>query len=104
MGKFYAFLLGIVAGFGLYHLASTRHLIRTDEGLYWTPKVSQSLEDTYADIRGYGPEDWAKHPALAAAIAKSGNDELMGQAAEGTLVNVLDRVLPADDPPANQPE
>lgn len=95
MGKFYSFLLGLVAGFGAYHLASSHHVIRTDSGLHTTPKVSQTLAGTYVDIRGFTPAQWAEHPALVAAIAKSGDEQLVAESADGAVNGALQQLLPA---------
>ena len=94
MGKIYAFLLGVAAGFGLYHLAGSYHVLRADSGLHVAPKVTLSLQDTYVDIRGFGAGDWAKHPELAAAVFQSGNEEIMHEA----VAESVDKLLPGGGP------
>lgn len=94
MGKFYAFLLGILAGFGLYHVASSYHVLRAESGWHMIPKVSQSLGDTYVDIREFDPGDWAKHPEVAAAVIQSGNEALVTGAAETALDRTFEHMLP----------
>lgn len=90
MGKIYTFLLGVVAGFGLYHLAASYHVLRTDAGLHVTPKATLSLNDTYLDIRGFGPSDWADHPETAAAVFQSGDDALK----KAAVMETVDQLLP----------
>ncbi|TWT77059.1 hypothetical protein Pla123a_24890 [Posidoniimonas polymericola] len=90
MGKIYAFLLGVAAGFGLYHLAGSYHVLRTDSGLHVAAKTSLTLHDTYVDIRGYGPSDWADHPEVAAAVFKSGDEELK----KAAVFEAVDQILP----------
>lgn len=89
MGKIYAFLLGVVAGFGLYHLAGSYHVLRAESGWRVVPKVSHTLEDTYVDVRDFGAGDWAKRPELAAAVLKSGDDELKKDAVSESVNQLL---------------
>ena len=76
MGKIYAFVLGVAAGFGLYHLSISNHVVRASDGFHVVPKVSKTLGDTYVDIRGFTLEQARQHPELGAAIAASGNATL----------------------------
>ncbi len=94
MGKIYAFLLGALAGFGLYHVASSYHVVRADSGLHLAPKLSQSLAETYVDIRHYGVDDWAKHPEVAAAVAKAGKGELVQKSATDAVTEQVEQLLP----------
>ena len=92
MAKIYTFVLGMVAGFGLYHLAVSYHVIRASDGLHLTPKVAATLADTYIDIRNFTAADQVDHPGVVAAIVKSGNaqlqQELVGGAVEGLGVEL----------------
>ncbi len=111
MGKFNAFILGLLLGFGLYHVASNFHLIRTPNGVEWVRKVSPSFRDSYADIRTYTVSEWAEHPELAAALLKEKRAELMrpaGQqavsdAVDGAIDRVLDKVGGQPEEPSEQP-
>ena len=97
MGKFYAFLLGVIAGMALYHLGSTYHVVQSKSGWHVIPKFQQGWEDTYADIRHYTPGDWADHARLAAAIAESDNKSLKESVLDSTADSVLDSVLPSTE-------
>ncbi|MEM6799066.1 MAG: hypothetical protein AAF589_06085 [Planctomycetota bacterium] len=96
MGKVYAFVLGIAAGCGLYHLALHNHLVRASDGFHLTPKMALSLEDTYIDIRNFTAADALEHPQLGAAIAASGNaklqQEFTGNVAADAVQQVLDSI------------
>jgi hypothetical protein len=94
MGKIYAFLLGILAGFGLYHLASSYHVVRADSGLHLAPKLSQTLDETYVDIRHFGVEDWANRPQLAAAVTKAGKGEMVQKSATDAVAEGIQKLLP----------
>lgn len=114
MGKVYAFLLGLIAGFGVYHLTSWRHVVRADDGLHLLEKTEASLTDTYVDIREFNPQDWLQHPRLAAAILESDDEELKTLAIDSAVEQGLRRALDflprqddpvrprADEPPAPQ--
>ena len=91
MGKVYAFLLGVAAGFGLYHMALSYHVIRANDGLHLTPKVSQTLSNTYIDIRGMSLAEQAEHPAVLAAIAQSGDEALQQELLGGTIEGVAEQ-------------
>lgn len=94
MGKFYAFLLGLIAGMAVYHLGSSYHVIQAETGLHMVPKIQQGWEDTYADVREYSPADWADHARLAAAIAASDNEPLKESALDSAVDNALESLLP----------
>jgi len=79
MGKIYTFVLGMAAGFGMYHLALSYHVIRASDGLHLTPKVAATLTDTYIDIREFTAADHAEHPQVIAAVLNSGDAELQKQ-------------------------
>jgi len=85
MGKFYTFLLGVVAGFGLYHLSANFYVIHADDGLHWTPKTAARLENPYVDIREFGVDDFRKRPVLVAAIAASDDEPLKQAALDGAV-------------------
>ncbi len=93
MGKFNAFILGVLLGFGLYHVGSNFHLLRTPNGVEWVRKVSPNFRDSYADIRTYTATDWTQHPDLAAALVKENRAELMRPAAKQAVSDVVDGAI-----------
>lgn len=99
MGKFYAFLLGVAAGFGLYHMSISYHVVRASDGLHLVSKTTPTLSDTYVDIRGFTAADAAEHLALGMAIAASDNAKLQQEFAGNVVQGVLDQVL---QPPPSQ--
>lgn len=100
MGKIYFFLLGVVAGFGLYHLAMSYHVIQAESGWHLVAKTSPGLSDTYVDIREFTPEDALKHASLVAAIESTDNEtlkqEIRGELIQGAIDQGLELLRPAD--------
>ena len=95
MGKFNAFLLGALVGFGAYHFASHYHLVRAADGFHAVPKTEWTFADTVVDVRRYTVEDWARRPKLSAAVAAAGQAGLMQPSVGVTLDREVDRALEA---------
>lgn len=95
MRRLSTFIFGMVAGGLLIYAGLNYHLIQAADGLHLVPKVDATLACTYADIRSFGPADWAKHPEIAMAILKSGRGDLLESAASNSLQVGLDRLLPS---------
>jgi hypothetical protein len=95
MRRLPTFIFGMVVGGLLLYLALNYHLIRANDGVHLVPKVSATLSDTYADLRTYGPSDFLNHQQVVQALLKSGQGDLLGDAAANSLKNELDRRLPA---------
>jgi hypothetical protein len=98
MKRLSTFIFGMVAGGLLIYGALNYHLLKADDGLHLVPKVDASLACTYADIRTFGPGDWATHPEIAMALFKANRTDLLESAAPGALQIGIDRLLA---PPAN---
>ena len=93
MRRLSTFIFGMVAGGLLIYAALNYHLIQANDGLHLIPKVDATLAGTYADIRNFGPADWAKNPDIAMAIFKADRGDLLESAASDTLQTGLDRLL-----------
>ncbi len=90
MGRFGSFVLGVIVGAGLVFGALKYHVVRADDGIHFVPKVTSGFEDTYADIREFGIDDWTQHRALSMALVKAGKGDLMDDAATFQLRETLD--------------
>lgn len=90
MGKLWSFIWGIAVGGALVYGAISYHVINTQDGLNFVPKVTAGFEDTYVDIRGFGLDDWTRHRALAMALIKAGKADLMGDTASLPLRDTLE--------------
>ncbi|MBA3482118.1 MAG: hypothetical protein H0T51_09925 [Pirellulales bacterium] len=93
MRRLSTFFFGMVAGGLLIYAALNYHLIQAKDGLHLIPKVDATLACTYADIRNFGPSDWAQHPEIAMALFKADRSDLLESAASSTLETGLDRLL-----------
>lgn len=93
MGKIYSFVLGMAAGFGLYHLSLSYHVIRASDGFHLTHKTSATLADTYVDIREFTAAEALEHPQLAAAIAASDDAALQREFSGSVATNAIEQGL-----------
>ncbi len=93
MRRLSTFFFGMVAGGLLIYAALNYHLIQAKDGLHLIPKVDATLACTCADIRNFGPSDWAQHPEIAMALFKADRSDLLESAASSTLETGLDRLL-----------
>lgn len=94
MGRLGTFIFGMFCGAALLFAAMHYHVVRTGEGFYFVPKISKNLSDPYVDVRDFGLADWQQHRALAAAIMKNNQAELMGEPA---MQNFRTRIRSAVD-------
>lgn len=104
MGKFYAFLLGALVGFGIYHVANGQHLVRADNGWHLIAKTSPGLGRVYIDIREFTADDWQENQALANALTQSGNQALLDQSGgeESVSENAGSEDAVAEEPAAEE--
>ena len=89
MGRFGTFIAGMVCGAGLLWGALHYHVVRTTEGFYFVPKISQNLSDPFVDVREFGLSDWQQHRGLAAAIMKNNQADLMGDSSMNSFRSQL---------------
>jgi hypothetical protein len=87
-----SFLLGCVVGGILVTTALKSHVVRATSGWHVVPKVQAQFADTYVDIRTFGFEQWRAHPQLAVALGRAGKHELLGEAAEQSVRDSMDRL------------
>lgn len=77
MGKLYNFVLGVVVGFFLYHVATNYHLVYANDGVHLVGKVQPRLAESYVDVRSFTPADWANHPALMLDLQQAGKGHVI---------------------------
>jgi hypothetical protein len=95
MRRISTFLMGMATGAMLLHGATMYHLVRAADGFHFIPKQPPRLAETYVDIRAFTMEEWAGHPQLASAAVQAGQQQLLGDAAAGTIQETLNSALPA---------
>ncbi len=71
------FVTGMVCGAALLYGAMHYHFIRGKDGVTMVPKISNSLNDIYVDIREFELTHWQQHKPLAAAIMQSNQSHLL---------------------------
>ncbi len=81
MKRFGPFLLGLIVGASVMFLAMNYHVVRSKEGLHLIPKIAAKFDQPYVDIRNFTLEDWNRHQALALAIVKSKDSNLLKDSA-----------------------
>jgi hypothetical protein len=94
MSRIWSFLLGVVVGALLLHVASNYHIIRSNEGLHLVAKRPPRLSESYVDIRGYSMADWTAHPQLAGALVQANKQRLLGESATDAMHQSLNQLLP----------
>ena len=92
-GRIGAFLFGFIAG-GSFVLASLKyHVIRAEDGVHLVPKMGATFQETYVDVRGFTPRQWAEHPNVAAAMVRANKGHLMKDAAINSLFDSVEGLL-----------
>jgi hypothetical protein len=96
MRRLPTFICGMIVGGLLIYGGLHYHVIHASSGLHLVPKVSSTLTGAYVDIRGFSLADWAKHQDVAAALLAADRQDLMQSAAQDSIRNGLNQLLPAD--------
>ena len=68
-------------------IATISDLLRTSTGFQLCPRRSQSLSETYVDIRQFTAADWASHPTLSADIVAAQKQHLLGESPTTAIEN-----------------
>lgn len=93
MGRFSSFVFGILIGGAAVFVGLKYHVVRADDGLHMIPKQQAEFREVYVDIREFGPQDWTRHPELAAAIVKAEKGELFQGAVRQGVRDTIDGLL-----------
>lgn len=90
MGRF---VMGIIVGIALTIGAQRYHVLNTDQGIQFVPKLVQGFGETYLDVREFTLDDWSRHKSVAAAVVHAGKESILRDGASETLVDGMDDVL-----------
>jgi hypothetical protein len=71
MKRVWSFLLGVVCGAALLHVASNYHVVRSSEGFAIVAKTPPRLSESFVDIRSFSAGDWSGHAQLASALVQA---------------------------------
>jgi hypothetical protein len=94
MGRFPAFLLGVVTGAAMLHVAMSFHVVRSRDGIELVGKQPARLSEAYVDIRSFGVGDWAGHPQLAASLVRANKQHLLGDSASQAIQESVQQLVP----------
>lgn len=94
MSRIWSFLLGVLVGAVLLHVAMNYHFVRSNDGFHLVAKRPARLSESFIDIRGYSMADWTAHPQLASALVQSNKQHLLGESAADTIHQSLNQLLP----------
>jgi hypothetical protein len=94
MSRIWSFLLGVVVGAVLLHVATNYHIVRSTEGVHFVIKRPARLSESFVDIRGFSVTDWTAHPQLAAALVQANKQRLLGESATDAIHQSLNQLLP----------
>ena len=86
MGRFFA---GMFCGALLLFVAMHYHVVRGNNGVVLVPKISNNLSNVYTDVRDFELADWKQHKALAAAIMRSKQSDLLKDSAARNFGNSM---------------
>ncbi|MEZ6183802.1 MAG: hypothetical protein R3F62_02205 [Planctomycetota bacterium] len=79
----------LLVGAAVLYLGNTR-FIRDEKAVYRVPKASFGFEQTYVDVRQWGPREYAQNPEIAAQLVRA-----RGGAVLDALGDKLDRLSDA---------
>jgi hypothetical protein len=94
MSRLWSFLLGVVVGAALLHMAMNYHLVRSNDGFHLIAKRPARLSETFVDIRSFSMADWTARPQLASALAQANKQHLLGDSAAEALHQSVNQLLP----------
>ena len=89
----FVFLFGVIVGAGGLYGALNYHVLRSEYGFHFIPKLSQRLNETYIDIRQFDLADWNERKTLSAAIVAEEKSYLMNDSIDAALHQAVDRVI-----------
>ena len=96
MRRLITFGMGMVFGGLLLWSALHYHVLNTNSGLRFVPKVSASLSKTYVDIRSFTVADWARNTDLVLALTNANETDLVESAMGDSVEQGIKRWLNQD--------
>jgi hypothetical protein len=94
MSRVWSFLLGVVCGAVLFHLATNYHIVRSSEGFAIIAKSQPRLAESFVDVRAFSSTDWTGHPQLASALVQAGKQHLIVDSTASALHQSVNQLLP----------
>jgi hypothetical protein len=94
MSRVWSFLLGVVVGAVLFHVASNYHVVRSNEGFAVIAKSPPRLAESFVDIRSFSASDWSGHPQLASALVQANKQHLIVDPAVNAIQQSVNQLLP----------
>jgi hypothetical protein len=94
MSRLWSFLVGVVAGAALLHVASNYHVVRSSEGYCVIAKAPPRLSESFVDVRSFSASDWSGHPQLASALVQANKQHLIVDSTANTIQQSVNQLLP----------
>lgn len=90
MGKF---IFGFICGAAFVLGSLKYHVIRTEAGVEFVPKLVSTFSETYIDARQFSPTEWSKHKGVVAAIVNAKKEHILRETAEDSLMDGMQDAL-----------
>jgi len=83
--SFGSFLCGAAVSGGLVFGSLSYHVLRTNDGVEFVPKLAPDFHEAFVDIRQFTPMDWARHKTVVNAIVRAKKESIFQGAAVETV-------------------
>ena len=93
MGRAGSFAAGCVVGGAAIFTSLKYHVVQTNKGFEFVPKLTASFSETYVDVRKFTPSDWNEHKSLVAAMVKADKSDILGDSSADHLRDAASDVL-----------
>ena len=93
MGRAGSFAAGCVVGGAAIFTSLKYHVVHTNNGFEFVPKLTANFSETYVDVRKFTPSDWDDHKSLVAAMVKADKSDILGDATADHLRDAANDVL-----------
>lgn len=93
MGRISAFFLGFVVGAVACFGSLKYHVLRTDKGVAFVPKITASFSETYVDVRNFDAIQWSHHKMLAAAVVQAKRDDIFRDGDSDLIKDTFSKLL-----------
>jgi hypothetical protein len=94
MSRVWSFLLGVVFGAALLHVATNYHVVRSSEGFDLIAKTPPRLAESFVDVRAFSGSDWSGHPQLASALVQANKQHLIIDSTASAIQQSVNQLLP----------
>ncbi len=93
MGRAGSFVSGCLVGGATIFTSLKYHVVHTNNGFEFVPKLTANFSETYVDVRKFTPSDWDDHKSLVAAMVKADKSDILGDATADHLRDAANDVL-----------